>query len=130
MFSNLTYQTKIIDRLVDLKLEYILNEQDVNFLLTEIERNFPNFVAGIITDRHGFPLAAKTPPNFHIHESILALSAIEEKRDFIKDSSFIQVKRNLDKSENFKLFLLLHKSKKLVHRFKKLKDIIKKQVIF
>ena len=37
-------------------LENLINESEVKYFLYRIEKNFPNFVAGVITDRHGFPL--------------------------------------------------------------------------
>jgi len=38
----------------------IINESEVKYFLYRIEKNFPNFVAGVITDRHGFPVASKS----------------------------------------------------------------------
>ncbi|MFX1256248.1 MAG: hypothetical protein ACFFAN_00165 [Promethearchaeota archaeon] len=113
-------------------MKRILKEQDVNYFLTRIEKIFSNFVAGIVTDRDGFPLASKIRPNFHIQENKLSLSAIANNEDFIKDTRFLKVKRNLDKSENIRLFLLLEKDKsnKLIYQFKNLKKIIKTQVLF
>ena len=111
-------------------MENIIEENELNYFLYEIERTFPNFVAGIITDRHGFLLASKIPQNFHIHENQLALSAIAGNRDFIEDSRFLKVKRDLDKSKNIKLFLLLEKSTNYINRFKSLKGIIDMQNLF
>lgn len=107
----------------------ILSEQDVNYFLKEIENNFPNFVAGVITDRHGFPIASKIPENFHINETELALSAISAEKDFINDSKLIKVKRDLDKAKNIKLLFLL-KSKGYINHFKNLKKIIARQKFF
>ena len=106
-----------------------MSEQDINYFLNEIENNFPNFVAGVITDRHGFPLASKIPVNFHINEKELALLAISGGQDFINDSRLIKVKRNLDKAKNIKLLFLL-KSKGYINHFKNLKEIIKRQNLF
>ena len=105
----------------------ILKEQEVNGFLNEVKMNFPNFVAGIITDKHGFPIASKIPKNFHIQENKLALSAITNNRDFIKDTEFIQINRILDKSENIKLLVLLQKSSSYTSQFKNLSEIIKTQ---
>jgi len=107
----------------------ILSEQDINYFLNEIENNFPNFVAGVITDRHGFPLASKIPVNFHINEKELALLAISGGQDFINDSRLIKVKRNLDKAKNIKLLFLL-RSNGYINRFKNLKEIIERQNLF
>ncbi|MFX1384966.1 MAG: hypothetical protein ACFFBP_21260 [Promethearchaeota archaeon] len=111
-------------------MKAILNEEDVYFFLTEIERNFPNFVAGVITDNHGFPIASKIPINFHFNETELALSAISDERDFINDSRFVKVIRNLDEKNSIKLFFLLLKRNGYVNRFRKLKEIIERQNLF
>ena len=111
-------------------MENIIKENEINYFFSEIERIFPNFIAGVITDRHGFPIASKIPRNFHIHENELALSAIAGNRDFIKDPRFLKVKRNLDKSNNIKLFLLLEKSTNYINRFKTLKGIVDTQGLF
>ena len=111
-------------------VEDILNEEQINNFLSNIECIFPNFVAGIITDRHGFTIGMKKPPNFHIHETNMALYAITSKKNYIEDSRFLKIKRNLDKSRNFKLLLLLEKSNNYVNRFKKLRNIIETQSLF
>jgi len=111
-------------------LNEILTEKKVNFFLSRIEKNFPNFIAGVITDRHGFILGTKIPLNFHIKENIMALSAITNRKNFFNNSEFLRVKRNLDKSKNFKLFILLNKSNNELSRFKSLKSIIEEQELF
>lgn len=112
-------------------MESILKEQDINIFLNKIERNFPNFVAGIITDKNGFPIASKIPKNFGIPENELALSAItSEERTFIKNQNFLSVKRNLGESNDIVLFLLLQKTNKYVNRFKFLNEMVKNQTFF
>ncbi len=111
-------------------MEKLINQSDVNFFLSEIEQIFPNFVAGILCDRHGFPIASKIPQDFHIQENILALSAISNKKDFIKENGYLKITRDLDKSKDIKLFLLLEKSNKNINCFKKLKKFIKTQGLF
>ena len=108
----------------------ILNQNEVNYFLYRIEKNFPNFVAGIITDRHGFPVASKISKKLWILENTLALSAITKKRDFIEDSKMIRIKRNLDKNKNYRLLILLEKSKEYKNRLKPLKNLIKSQELF
>ncbi|TXT58465.1 MAG: hypothetical protein BAJALOKI2v1_360011 [Promethearchaeota archaeon] len=108
----------------------IVNKSQVDNFLARIEENFPNFIAGIITDRHGFPIASKIPETFPIQENTLALSAISKKRNFFDDSNYIRVERNLNKSKNIKMFLLLEKKYKYIHRFKQLKNIIMNQNLF
>jgi len=108
----------------------ILNQDDVNYFLTKIEKKFPNFVAGVITDRHGFPLASKISKKLWVLENTLALSAITKNRDFIEDSKLIQVKRDLDKNKNYRLMILLEKSKEHKNRLKPLKTLIKTQELF
>ena len=113
-------------------MKAILKDQDVNFFLTKVEKSFPNFVAGIITDRHGFPIASKIPINFQFNETELALSAISGDRDIINDSRFLKVKRNLNEEKSIKLFFLLQKLKSngYINRFKNLKEIIERQNLF
>ncbi|TFF96399.1 MAG: hypothetical protein EU544_00745 [Promethearchaeota archaeon] len=111
-------------------MEKLIKKQDVNNFLSEIKQTFPNFVAGILCDNHGFPIASKVPKNFHIKENQLALSAIAKNRDFIQDKNFMKVKRSIDKYKKVKLFLLLEKTHKYVSRFKALKELIENQSIF
>jgi len=111
-------------------LKSIIKEIEVNSFLAEVENTFPNFVAGIVCDHHGFPIAARIPKNFHIKENQMALAAIAGERCFIKDSKLMKVKRDLDKTKNIKLFLLLEKTNKYTNRFKILKDIIESQGLF
>ncbi|MHA2006886.1 MAG: hypothetical protein ACXABO_02715 [Promethearchaeota archaeon] len=108
----------------------ILNQDDVNYFLYRIEKNFPNFVAGIITDAHGFPVASKISKKLWILENTLALSAITKKRDFLEDSKLVRIKRDLDKSKNYKLLVLLEKTKDYKSRMKPLKNLIKSQELF
>ena len=108
----------------------ILNQDDVNYFLYRIEKNFPNFVAGIITDSHGFPVASKISKKLWILENTLALSAITKKRDFLEDSKLVRIKRDLDKAKNFKLLVLLEKTKNYKNRLKPLKSLIKSQELF
>ena len=111
-------------------MEGLINQSDVNYFLSEIEQIFPNFVAGVLCDRHGFPIASKIPQNFHIQENILALSAISDKKDLLKGNGYIKVKRNLDKSKDIKLLLLLEKTDRKIKDFKKLKKLIETQILF
>ncbi len=108
----------------------ILNQDEVNYFLNRIEKNFPNFVAGIITDKHGFPLASKISKKLWVLENTLALSAITKNRTFLEDSKLLQVKRNLDKNKNYRLMILLEKSKDHKNRLKPLKMLIKSQKLF
>ncbi|MFW9821338.1 MAG: hypothetical protein ACFFE4_00290 [Candidatus Thorarchaeota archaeon] len=108
----------------------ILNQDEVNYFLYRIEKKFPNFVAGIITDKHGFPLASKISKKLWVLENTLALSAVAKNRDFIEDSKLIQIKRDLDKNKNYRLMILLEKSKDHKSRLKPLKNLIKNQDLF
>jgi hypothetical protein len=111
-------------------MDNLINESEVNYFLYRIEKNFPNFVAGIITDKHGFPVASKISKKLWILENTLALSAITKKPEFIQDSKLVQIKRDLDKSKNYKLLVLLEKSKEYKSRLKPLKSLIKSQELF
>ena len=128
MQPNLTYLNSKTDRLGDY-LESVLREQDINYFLTEIKNAFPNFIAGVITDNNGFPIGSRID-KIQIQEDDLALFAIAGRRAFIEDSGYIKVWRNLDKSKNIKLFLLLQKSNKYIHRFKDLNKILETQGLF
>ncbi len=108
----------------------ILNQDEINYFLNKIEKKFPNFVAGIITDKHGFPLASKISKKLWVLENTLALSAIAKNRDFIEDSKLVQIKRDLDKKKNYRLMILLEKSKDHKNRLKPLKTLIKAQNLF
>ncbi len=111
-------------------MDGLLNQSEVNYFLHRIEKNFPNFVAGVITDKHGFPVASKISKKLWILENTLALSAIVKKGDFINDSHLIKIKKDLDKSKNYKLLILLDKSKEYKSRMKPLKTLIKSQELF
>ena len=113
-----------------IELVDILNQDDVNYFLYRIEKNFPNFVAGIITDSHGFPVASKISKKLWILENTLALSAITKNRNFIEDSKLVKIKKDLDKSKNYRLLILLEKSKDYKSRLKPLKSLIKSQDLF
>ena len=119
-----------IDGLGVVILENLINESEVKYFLYRIEKNFPNFVAGIITDRHGFPVASKISNKLWILENTLALSAITKNKEFIEDSKLVQIKRDLDKSKNYKLLILLERSKEYKSRLKPLKSLIKSQELF
>ncbi len=108
----------------------IINESEVNYFLYRIEKNFPNFVAGVITDRHGFPVASKISKKLWILENTLALSAITKNRGFIEDNKLVQIKKHLDKSKNYKLLILLEKTKDYKSRMKPLKGLLKSQELF
>ncbi len=130
IFSILFYHLIKFDRLSELHLEKIIQQAEVNYFLSEVEQIFPNFVAGVLCDRHGFPIASKIPRNFPIQEQKLALSAISNKKDFIEDNRFLRVKRDLDKSKNIKLIVLLDKSSRQINLFKHLKELIERQGLF
>lgn len=111
-------------------MDNLINESEVNYFLYRIEKNFPSFVAGIITDKHGFPVASKISKKLWILENTLALSAITKNKEFIRDSKLVQIKKDLDKSKNYKLLILLEKSKEYKSRLKPLKSLIKSQELF
>ena len=111
-------------------MDNLIKQNEVNYFLYRIEKNFPNFVAGIITDSHGFPIASKISKRLWILENTLALSAIAKNRSLIKDDNLIQIKKDLDRSKNYKLLVLLEKSKDYKSRLKSLKNLIKAQELF
>jgi hypothetical protein len=111
-------------------LENLIKQSEVNDFLSKIERLFPNFIAGIVCDHHGFPIASKIPKDFPIQENILALSAISNKIDLVHNNGYLKIKRNIDRAKNVKLLLLLEKSAKTIHLFKKLNYLIENQDLF
>ncbi|MFX1338394.1 MAG: hypothetical protein ACFFDK_07280 [Promethearchaeota archaeon] len=111
-------------------MEKLIKQSDVNYFLSEIEQIFPNFVAGVLCDHHGFPIASRIPQNFHIQENVLALSAISNKRDFIKEKSYLKIKSDIDTSKDIKLLLLLEKPNNNMNCYKRLKKFIKTQSLF
>jgi len=116
--------------LSDFRLEDIIHQEDVNYFLSEVEQIFPSFVAGILCDHHGFPIASKIPKNFHIKEDNLALSAISNDIDNVNSSRYVKVRRDLSKSKNIKLLLLLERPIMHINRFKQLKELIEGQGLF
>ena len=116
--------------LSEFRLEDIIHQEEANYFLSEVEQIFPNFVAGILCDHHGFPIASKIPQNFHIQETSLALSAISNDIDNFASNRYIEVRRDLNKSKNIKLFLLLERPTNHIKQFKRLKKLIKRQGLF
>jgi len=116
--------------LSEFRLEDIIHQEDVNYFLSEVEQIFPSFVAGILCDHHGFPIASRIPQNFHIKEANLALSAISEEIDNVNSTRYIKVRRDLNKSKNIKMLLLLERPIMHINRFKRLKELIESQGLF
>ncbi len=111
----------------------LINQMEVNYFLHTIKKNFPNFVAGVITDKNGFTLGADISKRLWIHENKLALWAIsknKENKEIVNDPNLVQLKFDIDKGKNFKLFILLEKSKNNKNRVKPLKTLIKSQELF
>jgi len=109
----------------------IVSQIQINNFLEKIDKIYPNFVAGVIADHNGFPIAAKVPKNFPLKENELALYAvINKERKMLKDDNYIKVKRSLSKDKKIKLFLLLDKKNHYIAGFKKLKSIIERQMLF
>ena len=109
----------------------LVKQTEVNYFLHTIKQNFPNFVAGVITDHNGFPIGANISKRLWIRENTLALSAVSKNREFsIKDPNLVPFKFNIDKSKRYRLLLLLEKSKNYKENMKNLKEIIRSQDLF
>ena len=111
----------------------LINQMEVNYFLHKIKINFPNFVAGVITDKNGFTIGADISKRLWIHENKLALWAIsknKENKEILNDPNLVQLKIDLDKDKKFKLFILLEKSKYNRSGKGKLKTIIRAQELF
>ena len=111
-------------------MKSILSQNQVSQFLTKITQTFPNFIAGIITDKHGFPIASKLPDTFPYDENIFALEAISSKKSFINHSKYVKVKRSLNNDKTIRLLLILRKPNIHVYAYKDLKNIIKRQALF
>jgi len=111
----------------------LINQMEVNYFLHKIKINFPNFVAGVITDKNGFTIGADISKRLWIHENKLALWAIsknKENKEILNDPNLVQLKIDLDKGKNFKLFILLEKSKYNKSGKIGLKNLIRSQQLF
>jgi len=114
----------------------IISETEVSYFLYEVSKRFPNsFLAGIICDKHGFLLAGVRKgkkAKIQMQENDLAMLAIARKRELKKDSRFFGVQKELNKSENIQLLVLLDKdnSKKNKNQFKELNSLISTQTLF
>jgi hypothetical protein len=111
----------------------LINQVEVNYFLSRIKKNFPKFVAGVITDKNGFPIGSEISKRLWIHENKLALWAIsknKENKDLINDPNLVQLKFDIDKEKRFKLFILLEKSKNNKNGVKPLKSLIRGQELF
>lgn len=111
----------------------LINQMEVNLFLHQIKINFPNFVAGVITDKNGFTIGADISKRLWIHENKLALWAIsknKENKEILNDPNLIQLKIDLDKDKKFKLFILLEKSKYNKSGKIGLKNLIRSQKLF
>ncbi|TXT67094.1 MAG: hypothetical protein BAJALOKI1v1_190037 [Promethearchaeota archaeon] len=111
-------------------MKKLITQKEVSQFLTTITNNFPNFLAGIITDRHGFPIASKLTQNFPYKENTLALEAISREKSFITHSNYIKVKRTLNEQESIKLLLILKKPNVHIYAYNDLKRIIRRQNLF
>ena len=94
-----------------------------------IKALFPTFVAGIIADQHGFPLASHITEKIKMKENELALYAIFN-RNSPEKANLTKIKVDLDEAKTIKLVLLLQKTSKNPLRFNTLRKIIQNQVLF
>jgi len=109
----------------------LVKQAEVNYFLHKIKQNFPNFVAGVITDRNGFPIGANISKRLWIRENTLALSAVSKNRELtIKDPNLVPLKFDIDKGKQYRLLLLLEKSKNHKDGMKMLKNMIRSQNLF
>jgi len=109
----------------------LINQTEVNYFLYRVKKNFPNFVAGVITDRNGFPIGSQISKRLWVHENTLALWAVSKNKELvIREPNLVQLKFDIDKSKKYKLFILIEKSKNHKAKMKVLKKIIKSQKLF
>ena len=111
----------------------LINQIEVNYFLKQIKNYFPNFVAGVITDKNGFPIGSDISKRLWIHENKLALWAVtknKENKDLLNDPNLVQLKFDIDKSKRIRLFILLEKSNYNKSGVKPLKTLIRAQELF
>ena len=111
----------------------LIKQMEVNYFLHKIKINFPNFVAGVITDKNGFTIGANISKRLWIHENKLAMWAIsknKKNKEVLNDPNLVQLKFDIDKGKNFKLFILLEKSKYNKSGKVGLKNLIRTQELF
>lgn len=109
----------------------LINQTEVNYFLHRVKNNFPNFIAGVITDRNGFPIGSHISKRLWVHENTLALWAISKNKELvIREPNLVQLKFDIDKGKRYKLFILIEKSKNHKAKLKILKRIIKTQELF
>ncbi len=95
-----------------------------------IKNLFPNFLAGIITDHHGFPISTHITNKIKMKENELALQAISNRFSLSDDLSITKIKVNLDKTKNIKLLLLIETPNNYILGLSNLRKMIKSQVLF
>jgi hypothetical protein len=109
----------------------LINQTEVNYFLYRVKKNFPNFVAGVITDRNGFPIGSQISKRLWVHENTLALWAVSKNKELvIREPNLVQLKFDIDKSKRYKLFILIEKSKNHKAKLKILKRMLKSQKLF
>lgn len=111
----------------------LINQIEVNYFLKQIKNYFPNFVAGVITDKNGFPIGSDISKRLWIHENKLALWAVtknKENKDLLNDPNLVQLKFDIDKAKRIRLFILLEKSNYNKSGVKPLKTLIRAQELF
>ena len=103
-----------------------VNEKGMNEFINKCHSIFPTMVAGVLTDRHGFPIASKIHPKLegmNVDEQLLCLEAVAEgKRTIVDTSNYHKIVKSL--SRNVNLMLLLDKTYANLHRFKQFKAFL------
>ncbi|MEJ2251363.1 MAG: hypothetical protein P8Y70_12185 [Candidatus Lokiarchaeota archaeon] len=112
-------------------MDKLLSQKEINNFLEKIDKIYPNFIAGVIADHNGFPIASRIPKDFPLCENELALyTVINREREILENTDFIKVKRDLSKDKKVKLLLLLDKKNHYIYGFKELKAAIRRQILF
>jgi hypothetical protein len=100
----------------------LVSARQLETFMNDIKSLFPTYVAGVICDRHGFPIASRID-HPQIDEETLALSAISDRKLLDMDmNEYHKVVRPL--SMDTKLMVLLKKSGDNLHRFKQFKNMV------
>ncbi|MHA1725400.1 MAG: hypothetical protein ACTSXH_11230 [Promethearchaeota archaeon] len=111
-------------------VDKIIKQSEVDSFLIRIKNIFPNCIAGIICDHHGFPISSQITDKVKMKENELALLAISNRNTLNKKLKISKIKLDLDAEKKIKLLLLIKGPKRSLHGMADLRKIVKNQIMF
>ncbi len=111
-------------------VDRIIKQSEVDSFLIRIKNIFPNCIAGIICDHHGFPISSQIADKVNMKENELALLAISNRISLNKKLKISKIKLDLDEEKKIKLLLLIEGTNKNLCGIADLRNIVKNQLIF